>query len=78
MNLEEAVASVLKEERLRKGFSQEELAYNCEIDRTYISLIERKKRKPTLNVIFRICKSLDVKPSYFIKKIETLVLDGVK
>ena len=49
------------------------LAYRCELDRTYISLIERKKRKPTLNVIFKICSNLNIKPSLFIEEVEKLM-----
>ena len=61
---------VLKRKRTECGLSQEELAYMCDVDRTYISLLERKKRKPTLNVLFKICETLNIKPSNFIKEIE--------
>lgn len=77
MSLEEALACVLREERLAKGFSQEELAHRCELDRTYISLIERKKRKPTVSVIFKICETLGIKPSCFIKKIEKMIFEAI-
>lgn len=77
MLLEEALAIVLKEYRTKNNLSQEELADNCDLDRTYISLLERGKRKPTLSVIFNICNSLKVKPSVFIAKIEILLKDKV-
>lgn len=77
MLLEEALAIVLKEYRTEKKFSQEELADKCDLDRTYISLLERGKRKPTLSVIFNICNSLKVKPSVFIAKIEILLKDKI-
>ncbi len=73
MLLEEALAIVLKKYRLANKLSQDELAYRCELDRTYISLIERKKRKPTLNVIFKICSNLNIKPSLFIEEVEKLM-----
>ena len=73
MLLEKAIAIVLKNNRLKCGLSQEELAYRCELDRTYISLLEREKRKPTLNVIFNICNSLNIKPTAFIQEIEKLM-----
>ncbi|PWL55823.1 MAG: XRE family transcriptional regulator [Clostridium cadaveris] len=77
MLLEEALAIVLKEYRTEKNLSQEELADKCDLDRTYISLLERGKRKPTLSVIFNICNSLKVKPSVFIGKIEILLKDKI-
>ncbi|MFQ9979658.1 MULTISPECIES: helix-turn-helix domain-containing protein [Clostridium] len=77
MLLEEALAIVLKEYRTEKNLSQEELADKCDLDRTYISLLERGKRKPTLSVIFNICNSLKVKPSVFIAKIEILLKDKI-
>jgi transcriptional regulator with XRE-family HTH domain len=60
----------MKQERKKNGMSQEELAHLCNIDRTYISLIERKKRNPTLDVIFRISYSFQIKPSTFVKMLE--------
>ncbi len=73
MLLEESLAIVLKKYRLENKLSQDELAFRCELDRTYISLLERKKRKPTLNVIFKICSNLNIKPSIFIEEIEALM-----
>lgn len=73
MEFNEAVASVLREERLKKGLSQEELAHLCGIDRTYVSLLERQKRKPTLSTIYKICESLGISMTYFINRTETLL-----
>lgn len=70
MNLEEALSTVLCKRRKAAGFSQEELAYRSGIDRTYISMIERGKRKPTINILFKICEALHIKPSVFIEEIE--------
>ncbi len=73
MTLEKALAIVIKSNRLKCGLSQEELAHLCEIDRTYISLLEREKRKPTLNVIFKICGNLNIKTSDFILEVEKVM-----
>ncbi|MCI1945488.1 helix-turn-helix domain-containing protein [Clostridium luticellarii] len=70
MTLENALAITLRNRRIKCGLSQEDLAHECNVDRTYISMIERQKRNPTLNIIFRICKSLDIKASDFISGIE--------
>jgi len=48
--------------RLRgaRGLSQEQLAFDAEIDRTYVSQIERAVINPSLQVLHRIGKVLDV------------------
>ncbi len=73
MKLEKALAQVLKENRLKHKLSQEELAHRCKIDRTYISMIERQKRKPTLHILFRICEALNTSPSEFLREVESLM-----
>ena len=50
----------VREVRLAKGLSQEELAANCELDRTYISGIERGVRNPSLRNIIRLSEALAV------------------
>ena len=42
--------------------SQENLAHLCELDRTYISGIERGKRNLSLINIFKIANALDIQP----------------
>lgn len=46
--------------RLQKGMTQEELAFEAEIDLTYIGGIERGNRNPSLVVMSRIAKALGV------------------
>lgn len=73
MELSEALSIVLKENRTSCGLSQEELAYRCNLDRTYISLLERGKRNPTINVISSISRNLNVQASEFIRQVEHLM-----
>jgi transcriptional regulator with XRE-family HTH domain len=61
---------VLKELRTDRRLSQEKLAEYCNLDRTYISLLERGLRQPSLTSIFKISHSLNISPSDFIKKVE--------
>jgi len=63
---------VLRELRIEKKISQEKLAEYCELDRTYISLLERGLRQPTLTTLFRISKALDLKPSEMVSKVEDI------
>ena len=43
------------------GISQEELAFRAELDRTYISQIERGVSNPSLQVLATIAEKLNVK-----------------
>lgn len=69
-SLEKEFGKVLKEYRNNAGHSQESLALKCGLDRTYISLLERGLRSPTINTIFSICSVLNVRPSQLISKVE--------
>ena len=50
----------LKNLRKTKNLSQEELAHMCELDRTYISSIERGKRNLSLINIYKLSKALKI------------------
>lgn len=53
----------VKKIRQNNGLSQEELAHISELDRTYISGIERGKRNVSLVNIVKIATSLNKTPS---------------
>lgn len=55
------LARVVKERRKALGFSQEELAHQVNIDRTYASQIERAIANPSLNVLCNLATVLDLK-----------------
>ena len=61
---------VLRTYRKERGLTQEELAHRAEIHRTYVSLLERNEKSPTLNVLFRICRALEVRPSQVLEGVE--------
>lgn len=46
--------------RLERGYSQERLAGDAEIDLTYMGGIERGRRNPSLLVMGRVAKALNV------------------
>ena len=50
------IISIRKERKM----SQEDLALLCGIDRTYIGRIERFERKPTIVVLDKIAKGLNM------------------
>ncbi len=45
-------------QREAKGFSQDQLAEKADLDRTYISGIERGVRNPSLLIVIRLAKAL--------------------
>lgn len=58
-----AFGAALKAERKRKGLSEEKLGLECDLDRTYVSGLERGVRNPTLLVVERLAEGLKVQPS---------------
>jgi transcriptional regulator with XRE-family HTH domain len=60
---------VLQKLRKAANLSQEKLAELAGYDRTYISLLERGLRQPTITTIFDLSKALKISPSSFIKAV---------
>jgi transcriptional regulator with XRE-family HTH domain len=60
MKPEEAFGTVMKSLRKEKKMSQEQLAHSCGLDRTFISLLERGQRQPSLRSILSIAASLEL------------------
>lgn len=60
---------ILRKKRFELGISQEELAFRCDFDRTYISLLERGKRNITFSNLVRLAKGLEVSVSELVNKI---------
>lgn len=50
----------VREERLKKKLSQEELATKAGVHRTYIGMVERAEKNITLLNIEKIAKALDI------------------
>ena len=46
--------------RKTKGITQEELAYRCDIQRSYMGVIERGEKSVTLNTIEKIAAGLEL------------------
>jgi transcriptional regulator with XRE-family HTH domain len=59
----------LRQLRKAAGITQEELAFRVSMDRTYISLLERGIKSPTLNTYFRLCKVLNQQPAEVIDRV---------
>jgi transcriptional regulator with XRE-family HTH domain len=68
----EIFGKVLREMRESNHVSQEKLAEYCDLDRTYISLLERGLRQPTITTIFKLAKALNVTPSSMIERVDRM------
>jgi len=51
----------IREQRLKKKLSQEQLAERAMLDRTYISLVERGRRNPSYLNLLKIARGLEVR-----------------
>ena len=58
MNARALVARNLRRLRVRRGLSQEALAVDAAIDRTYVSRLERGLENPTVAVLERLAHAL--------------------
>lgn len=63
MGIEEALGEAVRVARITKGLSQEALAHECELHRTYIGSIERGERNVSLKNIVAISSVLGVTAS---------------
>ena len=73
MNVIEAFGIVLRKHRTEAKLSQEKLALICNLDRTYIGMLERGERQPTISTLFSITKNLNISASNFIEEVEQLL-----
>lgn len=60
----------LRKAREKAGLTQEQLAFKAGVHRTYVSLLEREVKSPTLNTLFRLCAAMDLSASKLIAKVE--------
>ncbi len=62
MELPQIFGSNVREHRKRLGLSQEQLALDAEMKRSYVSDLERGARNPSLRAIGRLASALRVEP----------------
>jgi transcriptional regulator with XRE-family HTH domain len=70
-----AFGRVLREQRRVCRVSQETLALEAEVDRSFVSQIERGVRQPTLATLWKLAAALNVPPSRLVEKAERLLRD---
>jgi transcriptional regulator with XRE-family HTH domain len=65
-----AFGRVLQEVRNGKKLSQEELGFESGYHRTYVSLLERGLKNPTLSAVFRMSAAMQLSPSEMVRRVE--------
>lgn len=55
------VARSLRDERLRQNVSLNSLASRAGVSRQMVSYVEQELRKPTLEILLRICEALEIR-----------------
>jgi transcriptional regulator with XRE-family HTH domain len=69
MDLRQLFATNLRRIRHQQGLSQEQLAHDAEIDRAYVSRVERGVTYVGLEIIGKLIDVLGVDPAEFFKPI---------
>lgn len=63
MSLVQKFGQNVKRERIAKGLSQDELAVQANMRRSYLSDLERGTRNPSIQVLGRLAAALGIEPS---------------
>jgi len=72
-NVAAVFGRVLREQRNAREISQEALALSANVDRTFVSQMERGIRQPTLTTLCKLAAALDIQPSTLIARVERLL-----
>jgi transcriptional regulator with XRE-family HTH domain len=65
--LRDILAKNMRRLRAARGLTQEALAYDSGINRTYLSAVERSERNVSIDNVARIAKALQVEPWKLLK-----------
>jgi len=67
----------LRRTRQEKQMTQDQLSHTADVDRTYISELENNHRSPTVDVLLRLCKAMEVSAGTMVGRLEGLELAPV-
>lgn len=71
--MQQAFGLVIRQLRMRAKLSQEELAAASGYHRTYISLVERGLKNPTLSTVCKLAQTFSVPPSELLRRSEEML-----
>ncbi len=70
MDVSVAFGKVLLRLRRERGLSQESLAGEADLQRKYISLLEKAEYQPKISTVFRLAEALGQSPAEFVALID--------
>ena len=65
-----AFGRVLRRLRRKKGFTQEELGFEADLRRTFVSVLELGQQQPSLTTILKLGRVLDTRPGKILDLVE--------
>jgi transcriptional regulator with XRE-family HTH domain len=68
MDIREVFALNLRRARNSRGLSQEALAHEADVDRTYVSALERSEYSATIDMVDKLAKALGVDASALLQR----------
>lgn len=69
-NSESAFGRIVRRRRKELGLSQEALAAEADLHRTFVSMIERGERRPSLEVVRKLAAGLDTSAADLVAELE--------
>ncbi|MDR1408191.1 MAG: helix-turn-helix domain-containing protein [Tannerella sp.] len=70
MKIEQKFGLIIRQLRTEKGLSQEKLALDADIDRTYIGDIEKGNRNVSISMVEKLANYFQISISELFKKLE--------
>lgn len=70
MRVEDAFGETLRAARKERGLSQEALALEAGMERNYVSLMELGRNSPSVRMLFKLCRVLELQPSVLLARME--------
>jgi transcriptional regulator with XRE-family HTH domain len=67
MDVAQLLGRNVRKHRKLKGMTQEQLALEAEMERSYVSDLERGTRNPSVRALGRLAEALSVKPDELLK-----------
>jgi transcriptional regulator with XRE-family HTH domain len=71
--LDDGFAEAIKNRRVAAGLSQEALAHLVNLDRTYIGLLERGRRSPSLRTVALFAEAFEISTSRLVREAEKAI-----
>ena len=70
MDVSIAFGKVLRQLRQSKGLSQEQLGFESDLRRTYVSILELGQQQPSLTTILKLANGLNITASQLMALLE--------